>query len=134
MINVRRIIKVNEIEKIPLPMEKGKGGYVRILIDKETTGAKNYSLLLSEVDPGFSHVKEIHEVEHGFFILSGQGIITINGKNYEVGSNTAIYVPSHTPHQMKSVGTQPLKYIVLYAPPGPEMTIKKGARENLKDT
>jgi len=99
--------------------------YTTILIDKETTGAKNFSLLVSEMAPGSVHSKEVHDVEHGFFILSGHGIMLIDKEKYEIGPNTAMYVPAKTVHQMRNTSKETLKYIVLYAPPGPESKLKR---------
>lgn len=122
---VKKVVRLDEGKRVLLPMSSEIKAYSRILIDRDTTGAEKYSLLLSEMAPGCVHDKETHEVEHGFFIIRGHGIISINGEDYEIGPDMAIYIPPRAVHQMKNTGTENLKYIVIYAPPGPETRLKR---------
>lgn len=122
---LKRVVRLDEGKRVLHPMSSEAESYATILIDGETTGAKNYSLLVSEMAPNCVHSRETHDVEHGFFILSGHGVISINEEDYEVNPDMAIYVPARTVHQMKNTGTTTLKFIVIYAPPGPESKLRR---------
>ncbi|MEM2881957.1 MAG: cupin domain-containing protein [Candidatus Bathyarchaeia archaeon] len=105
------------------------GGKFRILLDEEIAGARNFSLLLNEMhsETGSEHA---HEVEHAFFILSGRGKYSIGGKEYDVGPGMALFAPAGAMHRLRKVGPEPLSYLVIYAPPGPEKELRlkgKGA-------
>ena len=108
-------------------------GIYRIVIDKETAGAKHFALLVNTTNPGVTGEAHTHtDVEHGFFILEGRGVIEINGKNSEVGPGTSIFVPAKAAHKLTCSGNTPLRYIVLYAPPGPEQELKRDGRNAFK--
>lgn len=117
MENLKRVVRLDEGKKVELPILDGVKGYSRILISKELTGAKKYTLQVSEIFPKGVSRTHSHNVEHGFFILSGQGVITIGEEEYLVGPKMAIHVSAGVNHSIKNVGTEYLQYIVIYAPP-----------------
>lgn len=121
MTKLKRAVTLDEARRIVIwTPEKVEGGYARVFIDKEMTGAENFSLLLSELAPGKAHLREVHPVEHGFFILSGEGLISVGEDDWKVKPNTAIFVPKGVFHQVKNPGTEPLSYLVIFAPPVPK--------------
>lgn len=110
---MKKIIRLDEGKKVELPILGEAKGYS---INKELTGAKNYALQVSEIFLNGVSKTHSHDVEHGFFILSGQGVITIDEEDYLIAPDMAIYVPTGANHSIKNVGTEPLRYIVIYAP------------------
>ena len=115
---LRRVVKLDEVEKVPLPMAEGRGGHARIIIAKEVTGAKNFSLLVSEIEPGYAHAQEVHDEEQAYLILRGRASIMLEGKEYEVGPDTAVFVPARTVHQLRNKGSENLKLLVVTSPQG----------------
>jgi mannose-6-phosphate isomerase-like protein (cupin superfamily) len=105
-------------------------GTYRILIDEETVGARNYSLLINTMVAGVKGEEHKHtENEHCWYILSGTGTIYIEGEAYRMAPEMAIYVPADTLHRFEVDEGEDLTYIVVYAPPGPEKLLRaKGAR------
>lgn len=107
----------------------GGAGTFRILIDEETSGAKNFSLLVNTMRAGVKGAEHKHEEEHCFYILSGKGTMYIDGKPTEVGPEMALYAPPNVPHKFDVDPDEDLTYVVVYAPPGPEQLLKqKGER------
>jgi mannose-6-phosphate isomerase-like protein (cupin superfamily) len=121
-------VRLNEAFTGSLPVPGGKSVF-RILLDEETVGAKNFALLANEFDPGFTSKAHKHDKEeHAFYIISGTGIIRIEDESIPVGEGDAVYVPPGKMHDVSSTGNAPLKYLVLYSPPGPNVTLReKGA-------
>jgi quercetin dioxygenase-like cupin family protein len=121
-------VRLNEAFTGGLPVPGGKSMF-RILLDEETVGAKNFALLVNEFDPGLTSKAHKHdEEEHAFYIISGTGIIRIEDEPIPVGEGDAVYVPPGKMHEVSSTGDAPLKYLVLYSPPGPNLTLReKGA-------
>ncbi len=111
-----------------LPVPGGRSVF-RILLDEETVGAQNFALLVNEFDPGLTSTAHKHEKEeHAFYIISGTGIIRIEDESISVQEGDAVYVPPGKKHEVTSTGDAPLKYLVLYSPPGPNIALReKGA-------
>lgn len=111
-----------------LPVPGGKSMF-RILLDEETVGAQNFALLVNEFDPGLTSKAHKHDKEeHAFYIISGTGIIRIEDERIPVEEGDAVYVPPGKMHEVSSTGDTPLKYLVLYSPPGPNIALReKGA-------
>jgi mannose-6-phosphate isomerase-like protein (cupin superfamily) len=98
----------------------GGQGIFRILIDKKTTGANNFSKLVNTSKAGTKGSEHKHDVEHGFYILSGTGTIFLDGKPNKISPKKAVFVPAATLHRIDVDAEADLDYVVIYAPPGPE--------------
>ncbi len=121
-------VGLNEALTGDLPVPGGKSMF-RILLDEETVGARNFALLVNEFDPGLTSKAHKHDKEeHAFYIISGTGIIRIEDERIPVEEGDAVYVPPGKMHEVSSTGNTPLKYLVLYSPPGPNIALReKGA-------
>jgi len=121
---VKRYV-VNESEgvrgKLPVP---GGGGTFNILIDEEISGAQHFSLLVNEMAAGYKGKEHAHRVEHCWYILSGTGIIRMEGKTYSIKPGDAVFAPIGMAHSVECTGKEPLRYVVVYAPPGPEKELR----------
>ena len=107
----------------------GGGGTYRILLDEATAGTRHFSLLQNELAGGHKGSEHKHDVEQCFYILGGRGVFTIGGARYEVGPDVAVYVPAGVMHQVESLGAEPLRYVTVYAPAGPERDLRaRGAQ------
>jgi mannose-6-phosphate isomerase-like protein (cupin superfamily) len=107
--------------ELPIP---GGGGSFRILIDQELNGANHFSLLVNEIRAGYVGAYHQHDVEHGWYILQGQGSVWIGEEEFSIGPNMAVFAPAGVPHKMASHGPDPLRYVVVYAPQGPERELR----------
>ena len=107
--------------KLPVP---GGGGTFRILIDEETSGAQHFSLLVNEIAPGYKGKEHSHNVEHCWYILQGKGTISMGGKAYSIKPGDAVFAPIGMPHSVECTGDEALRYVVIYAPPGPEKELR----------
>ncbi len=58
------------------------------------------------------------------YIIRGQGRITLEGGEHAVGPGTAVFVPGHARHSLACEGDEPLQYVVIYAPGGPERELR----------
>jgi len=121
-------IRRDEATAGELPVPGGRSKF-RILLDEKSVGAKQFALLVNEFDPGLTSKAHKHDKEeHAFYIISGNGIIRVEGVPIEVKEGDAVFVPPGKMHQVSSTGKEILKYIVIYAPPGPNLALRdKGA-------
>ena len=125
----KRVVSIEEGVKGELPAGTGK---FNILLDGDTAGTKFFSLLINEMHAGIKGVEHSHTVEHAWYILSGYGRIYMEGKVYEVGPGMAIFSPAEVLHKIEVDDREPLRYVVVYAPPGPEKQLKERGKEAFK--
>lgn len=63
-------------------------------------------------------------MEHCWYILQGTGTIRMPGKTYHIKPGDAVFAPIGMPHSVACTGEEPLRYVVVYAPPGPEKELR----------
>lgn len=81
------------------------------------TGAKS-QLVVMEIPPGGEIGEETHEhVEQTLFILSGDGVVELDGEVRPIGPGGVVVVTPGTRHNFKNTGSVPLELYTVYAPP-----------------
>ena len=61
-----------------------------------------------------------HEVEFGWYVLSGTATFYIEGESFEIGPEMAIFAPATGGVHRFEVGPEDLTYVLIFAPPGPD--------------
>ena len=109
------------------PASDGGGTRLRFMIDKETSGAEHFAMMVNEIEPGTRDGAGVHThpTEHGFYILRGRARFVIGDVEYEVGPQTSVFMPADVPHLVANAGEEPLEYVVIYAPQGPEVDLRQ---------
>ncbi len=75
-------------------------------------------LVLMTLEPGEEIGSEVHQDRDQFFrVEAGDGDITIDGTTHRVTAGFAMIVPAGARHNVRSVGSAPLKLYTLYGPP-----------------
>lgn len=78
----------------------------------------NLQLVLMSIKPGEEIGEEVHDDRDQFFrIEAGEGEISIDGTVYKVKADDGVIVPQGAKHNVKSVGSEPLKLYTIYGPP-----------------
>jgi len=103
----------------------GGNGTFRILIDKDISAARHFSLLVNTSRAGTKGAAHKHDVEHCWYILSGTGTLTMGDKTYAIEPEMAVFAPAGVTHSVNVDPGQDLTYVVVYAPPGPEQKLKE---------
>ncbi|MDO9230654.1 MAG: cupin domain-containing protein [Syntrophales bacterium] len=118
------VFKVDEVKG---KIAHGGAATVRILINDISCGAKNFSLLVNTMTAGLNYnvtgAGHSHKEEHCMFGLSGSGGISVDGVKYDVGPNTAVFIPTGAMHYVWANEGQDFTYIIVYSPPGPEKAL-----------
>ncbi len=102
-----------------------KSGVLRRLIHPHTpVKSENVAVSLLVMNPGDEVDPHYHnEREEVYYILSGEGIAVHKGKGGEekikFEKDLAIHIPPKTVHDIKATGTEPLRILVIMAPPLP---------------
>jgi mannose-6-phosphate isomerase-like protein (cupin superfamily) len=57
-----------------------------------------------------SYQRHMHRTEH-WFVISGHGVVTLDGSDLAVAAGSAVDVPAGTPHRIANDGVEPLVFI-----------------------
>ena len=77
----------------------------------EQMGIQSFVLTHGEVFPGGSAEAHSHPFDQGFYVLSGRGKVTIDGKEYQVETGSAYCAPAGVTHQAIALGPEPLRVL-----------------------
>jgi mannose-6-phosphate isomerase-like protein (cupin superfamily) len=82
------------------------------------TGLKALSAAFVEVDPGAASPRHWHQkTEEMYLIVSGKGIIHLNGEDLPVAAGDSISIPIGVVHAIANPGSRPLTMWVVTSPP-----------------
>jgi quercetin dioxygenase-like cupin family protein len=88
----------NVLRKVLISPKEGWEGYVMRLFE---LGEDGYS------------PKHIHDWPHINFILGGQGVLHLDGQDYELEEGSFAYVPGGKIHQFRNTGKDPFSFICI---------------------
>ena len=87
-----------------------------LLVSEKTCGAENLAITIVEMEPGgFQHLHS-HEPEQMYFILEGQGVMSVDGEERPVKTGDGIFFPSLAEHGLKNTGKGVLRYLSAASP------------------
>ena len=61
--------------------------------------------------------EETHAGDQVVYVIEGHGVLTIAGREHEVGPGTCAMIPAGTLHHVRNPGRTPLFFLSVYAPP-----------------
>ncbi|HKA20941.1 MAG TPA: cupin domain-containing protein [Blastocatellia bacterium] len=90
---------------------------IRPLIDRTTSPVTQCSLAEEMLPPGCAVTPHHHrDLEEIYYIVSGEGLMTVGEHSREVGVGDAVYIPRGHRHSLKNTGTEPIKLILVCGP------------------
>ncbi len=97
--------------------EKGGavGGSKCVLIGR-SDGAENFGLRYYEVAPGGQSSFDLHDHDHGVYILRGKARVLMGWKVVEVGVGDVLYIASNEQHQFENTSDEPLGFLCAVPP------------------
>ena len=120
MANEQRFVDSEAIETVQLDW-----GTLKWMNTPETTGAAAFSAGMVVLEPGKGHERHTHpDSEEVLYVLSGEGTQTIAEDEREVSSGDMIYIPAGVEHSTVNSSWEPLRFLAMYGPPGPEAEIR----------
>lgn len=76
-------------------------------------GWDGYVMRVFELEPGGKAPAHTHPWPHINYFLEGQGIVHLEGQDYEVREGSYSYIPSNAYHQIMNNGTTTFKFICI---------------------
>jgi mannose-6-phosphate isomerase-like protein (cupin superfamily) len=93
------------------------GSEIRELLAHRNSCIRNQSLAEARVAPGNRTAPHYHRTtEEIYYILEGQGEMTIDDATQSVGPLDAIAIPPRAVHSILNTGSQPLVFLCTCAP------------------
>lgn len=101
-------VSYTEVEK--LRGGEGKGRMYQYLKDAEITSKLNgFNVMVLEKGASIGYHQHLGN-EEVYFVLSGKGLVTDNGKEYEVGESDLIFTGNGSWHGLKNIGDSELRF------------------------
>ena len=105
------------LKKETAPRYKRPEGIISYLLaSSRTSDAEFLTTTLVEIKPEGEQRVHSHIPEQVYFILEGQGLMTVSDETVEVNPGDCIFIPSEAPHGLKNNGKELLKYFSAAAP------------------
>lgn len=87
-----------------------------LLASPRTCGAEHLTTTLAVLQPGGKQRIHSHRPEQVYFILEGNGLMTVGSETQRVGPGDCVFIPSGEPHGLKNDGAATLRYFSAAAP------------------
>src|SRR5262245_37341153 len=109
--------KVDDKALAPHPTYAGHSeGYAVAALVDHSTGSVHTGLSINELAVHGVLSPHVHAYEEGFYILSGQALVSINAQPYLLGPGDYGAVKVGTIHAWRNVGTGPVRWLQMAAP------------------
>ena len=88
----------------------------RTLISGDRTPTESLTVGIAEIEPGGSRNfrPHTHAQPEVYFILSGEGTVTISGTDHPVRPGTAVFVPGSAEHGACNTGAELLRLLYVF--------------------
>ena len=101
-------------------------GVLKWLSTPDVTGGERFSAGVVRLDPGKGHERHSHpDSDEILFVISGEGQQEVADETREIGAGELVFVPEGVEHGTVNTGWEPLVLLAVYAPPGPEETLRE---------
>lgn len=113
-----RVVKAHDIEGFK-PSGSG-GSYIsRLLIESEGVGSSRLMLVHATLKPGQAPgdaAAHPAPYDEAYYVLKGRGLMEFGDdeKSYEVGPDTAIFIPADTLHKITNTGNVDLEFLTIW--------------------
>lgn len=87
-------------------------GLKYVFLKNEDTPTKLTQFAMGEFQPGEKCEMHTHKtMEECFFFLSGEGVYVVDGIEHKLGAGVFLRIPATIPHELRALGTSPLKFV-----------------------
>jgi len=108
------MIIANEKEVIASTIQspEAQNAAMKVLISARE-GWEDYVMRVVELGEGGFSPAHAHPWPHINYVLAGEGILHVDGRDTPVGPGAYAYVPAGKPHQYRNAGKEPLRFICI---------------------
>ncbi|MCG8417545.1 MAG: cupin domain-containing protein [Proteobacteria bacterium] len=99
--------------------EDGSRGSVvwRTLFSGDRTPTDRLTIGIAEIAPGAEAALSLHHhaPPEAYYVLSGEGVVMLDGEAHAVRPGSAVFIPGGTLHGARAEGDQPLRLLYVFA-------------------
>ena len=107
---------IRHIDQVPAFTTKD-GSEIRELLAHRNSCIAKQSLAEARLAPGQQTTRHYHiKTEEIYYILSGRGLMDLDGQQREVAAGDAIAIPPGAVHTITNIGQEQLKFLCCCAP------------------
>ncbi len=97
---------------------EGATGITRQVPISHAEGWKDYVMRVFTLEAGCSSPRHRHPWPHINWIVSGKGVIHLDGTDHAVREGSYAYIPGGALHQFSNTGSEPFIFICIVPPEG----------------
>jgi quercetin dioxygenase-like cupin family protein len=79
------------------------------------TAETDFTAGVSELEPGGWLGHHRHEPAEIYYVLRGEGVLTIDGEDHPVSAGSAAHIPGNSEHAVRNTGDGPLRVFYAFA-------------------
>jgi len=87
-----------------------------LLVSERTCESRNLTTTLVEMQPHGVQRVHSHEPEQMYYILEGEGIMTVGNETKNVSAGDCIFLPAGVPHGLENKANTALRYLSAASP------------------
>ena len=93
----------------------------KAIVTPATVGSRFFDHRMSSYEPGAYVESHVHKVQEQIYhVLSGEGVLTVDGEDRLVRANDVTYIPPGVVHEFHNTGNDNLVFLVVTSPPSDE--------------
>ena len=93
----------------------------KAIVTPATTGSRFFDHRISSYEPGAHVESHVHKVQEQIYhVLSGEGVLMVDGERRLVRANDVTYIPPGVVHEFHCTGNDTLVFLVITSPPTDE--------------
>ncbi|HKL49362.1 MAG TPA: cupin domain-containing protein [Desulfuromonadales bacterium] len=88
----------------------------RTLISQDRTSTDSLTVGVAEIDAGASKDLPLHRHEQVevYYVLAGEGVVSVSGTDYPVRPGSAVFLPSNAEHGVRNTGVEQLRLLYVF--------------------
>lgn len=111
-----RFVEPQDVETVQFDWGKSKW-----MSSPAVTGSESFSAGVVVLEPGAAHERHVHpDSEEILYFMTGSGVQTVGDEEREVSAGHMVYISAGVEHSTHNTSWEPLRFIAVYGPPGPE--------------
>jgi len=90
----------------------------RTLFSREETATRDLTAGVAELGAGGRLAEHRHSASEVYYVLSGRGVLTLDGEDQVVSAGTSVFIPGDVPHGIRNDGPAQLRFFYVLAAHG----------------
>ena len=104
---------ISEAQEVVWSDQRGEISF-RTAIGDGTTNTRDLSSGVARLETGGWLGFHRHTAPEVYQVLTGQGVVFLDGAEHVVQAGTAVYIPSNSEHGIRNIGDDLLEFVYVY--------------------